>query len=68
MDRAAMTRIHCLAFLNGPGECFLALNDLGLLRFDASYGSGSEEVGCSFLNTHTNTNIQFNLHIKRQHN
>ncbi|XP_029555130.1 stonin-1, partial [Salmo trutta] len=43
MDRAAMTRIHCLAFLNGPGECFLALNDLGLLRFDASYGSGSEE-------------------------
>ncbi|KAK6328171.1 hypothetical protein J4Q44_G00001490 [Coregonus suidteri] len=43
MDRAAMTRIYCLAFLNGPGECFLALNDLGLLRFDASYGSGSEE-------------------------
>uniref|UniRef100_A0A4W5JSD8 Stonin 1 n=1 Tax=Hucho hucho TaxID=62062 RepID=A0A4W5JSD8_9TELE len=43
MDRAAMTRIHCLAFLNGTGECFLALNDLGLLRFDASYGSGSEE-------------------------
>uniref|UniRef100_A0A8C7T9I7 Stonin 1 n=1 Tax=Oncorhynchus mykiss TaxID=8022 RepID=A0A8C7T9I7_ONCMY len=39
MDRAAMTRIHCLAFLNGPGECFLALNDLGLLRFDASFGS-----------------------------
>ncbi|XP_010899457.2 stonin-1 [Esox lucius] len=43
MDRAAVTKIHCLAFLNGPGECFLALNDLGLLRFDASYSSGSEE-------------------------
>ncbi|KAJ7987519.1 hypothetical protein DPEC_G00327340 [Dallia pectoralis] len=43
MDRAATTRIYCLAFLNGPGECFLALNDLGLLRYDASYGSGSEE-------------------------
>ncbi|KAL0983856.1 hypothetical protein UPYG_G00133790 [Umbra pygmaea] len=43
IDRAAITRIHCLAFVNSPGECFLALNDLGLLRFDASYGSGSEE-------------------------
>ncbi|XP_078129863.1 stonin-1 [Sander vitreus] len=43
MDRTAFTQIHCLAFLNGLGDCFLALNDLGLLRFDSSYGS--EEDG-----------------------
>ncbi|XP_070834172.1 stonin-1 [Chaetodon trifascialis] len=44
MERTAFTQIHCLAFLNGLGDCFLALNDLGLLRFDSSYGSeeGSE--------------------------
>lgn len=44
MERTSFTQIHCLAFLNGLGDCFLALNDLGLLRFDASYGSdeGSE--------------------------
>lgn len=44
VERTAFTQIHCLAFLNGLGECFLALNDLGLLRFDSSYGSeeGSE--------------------------
>lgn len=39
MERTAFTQIHCLAFLNGLGDCFLALNDLGLLRFDSSYGS-----------------------------
>ncbi|XP_076020508.1 stonin-1 [Genypterus blacodes] len=38
MERAATTQIHCLAFLNGQGDCFLALNDLGLLRLDSSYG------------------------------
>ncbi|XP_056147829.1 stonin-1 [Lampris incognitus] len=38
VERAALTQIHCLAFLNGDGHCFLALNDLGLLRFDSSYG------------------------------
>lgn len=43
MARTAFTQIHCLAFLNGLGDCFLALNDLGLLRFDSSYGS--EEGG-----------------------
>lgn len=44
LERTAFTQIHCLAFLNGLGDCFLALNDLGLLRFDSSYGSeeGSE--------------------------
>ncbi|XP_054654324.1 stonin-1 [Dunckerocampus dactyliophorus] len=39
MERTAFTQIHCLAFLNGLGDCFLALNDLGLLRSNASYGS-----------------------------
>ncbi|XP_057703276.1 stonin-1 isoform X1 [Corythoichthys intestinalis] len=39
MERTAFTQIHCLAFLNGVGDCFLALNDLNLLRSNASYGS-----------------------------
>uniref|UniRef100_H2M5H2 Stonin 1 n=1 Tax=Oryzias latipes TaxID=8090 RepID=H2M5H2_ORYLA len=39
MERAAFSQVHCLAFLNGHGGCFLALNDLGLLRSDSSYGS-----------------------------
>ncbi|KAM4729455.1 stonin-1 [Anableps anableps] len=38
MERAAFTQIHCLAFLNGQGNCFLALNDLGLLHSNSSYG------------------------------
>ncbi|XP_037637924.1 stonin-1 isoform X2 [Sebastes umbrosus] len=43
MERTAFTQIHCLSFLNGIGDCFLALNDLGLLRSHSSYGS--EEDG-----------------------
>lgn len=43
MERTAFTQIHCLAFLNGLGDCFLALNDLGLMRFDSGYGT--EEDG-----------------------
>lgn len=39
IERAAFTQIHCLAFLNGLGDCFLALNDLGLLRLNPGYGS-----------------------------
>ncbi|XP_075339175.1 stonin-1 [Odontesthes bonariensis] len=39
IERTAFTQIHCLAFLNGQGDCFLALNDLGLLHFDSSYES-----------------------------
>ncbi|XP_057197559.1 stonin-1-like [Triplophysa rosa] len=35
----AITRIHCLAFLNGTLECFLALNDLGLLKQAPAFGS-----------------------------
>nr|XP_046257335.1 stonin-1 [Scatophagus argus]XP_046257336.1 stonin-1 [Scatophagus argus] len=44
MERTAFTQIHCLAFLNGLGDCFLALNDIVLLRLNSSYGSaeGSE--------------------------
>ncbi|XP_016523979.1 stonin-1 [Poecilia formosa] len=38
MERAAFTQIHCLAFLNAQGDCFLALNDLGLLHSNSSYG------------------------------
>nr|XP_057914952.1 stonin-1 isoform X1 [Doryrhamphus excisus]XP_057914954.1 stonin-1 isoform X1 [Doryrhamphus excisus] len=39
LERTAFTQIHCLAFLNGLADCFLALNDLGMLRSNASYGS-----------------------------
>ncbi|XP_042357621.1 stonin-1 [Plectropomus leopardus] len=39
MERTSFTQIHCLAFLNGLGDCFLALNDLGLVRFNSAYGS-----------------------------
>lgn len=44
MERAAFTQIHCLAFLNGFSECFLALNDLILQQCNPSYESeeGSE--------------------------
>lgn len=37
MERAAFTQIHCLAFLNGFSECFLALNDLILQQCNPSY-------------------------------
>ncbi|XP_048062027.1 stonin-1 [Megalobrama amblycephala] len=43
LERTAVTRIHCLAFLNGTAECFLALNDLGLLRQDPVYGSDEDD-------------------------
>ncbi|XP_036439020.1 stonin-1 [Colossoma macropomum] len=43
LERSAITRIHCLAFLNGAGECFLALNDLALLRRDSGYGSEEDD-------------------------
>lgn len=53
MDRAAFTQIHCLAFLNGAGDCFLALNDLGLLRCDASYGpEEAEDVWMEITDLH----------------
>ncbi|KAK3523224.1 hypothetical protein QTP86_022944 [Hemibagrus guttatus] len=44
LERAAITRLHCLAFVNGAVECFLALNDLGLLNKDSNYGSEEDEV------------------------
>ncbi|XP_041921235.1 stonin-1 [Alosa sapidissima] len=43
LEKAAITSIHCLAFLNGPGECFMALNDEKLLLRDSSYGSEEED-------------------------
>uniref|UniRef100_UPI0037E7E662 stonin-1 n=1 Tax=Semicossyphus pulcher TaxID=241346 RepID=UPI0037E7E662 len=51
MERTAFTQIHCLAFLNGLGDCFLALNDLGLLHFDSSYGS-EEELWMEIIDSH----------------
>ncbi|XP_067278448.1 stonin-1 [Pseudorasbora parva] len=43
LECAAITRIHCLALLNGAVECFLALNDLGLLRLAPAYGSEEDD-------------------------
>lgn len=70
MERAAFTQIHCLAFLNGLGDCFLALNDLGLLRIDSSYGSeeGSqlwmEITDCHFHKCVNETEFQRSRLIK----
>ncbi|XP_077437300.1 stonin-1 [Vanacampus margaritifer] len=70
MERTAVTQIHCLAFLNGVGDCFLALNDLGLLRSNASYGSedGSElwmEIKeCHFHKCVNETEFQMSRLIK----
>lgn len=44
LERTAITRLHCLAFVNGAVECFLALNDLGLLSKNSSYGSEEDEA------------------------
>lgn len=53
IERTAFTQIHCLSFLNGLGDCFLALNDLGLLRFDSSYGSEEDgEVWMEIADSH----------------
>lgn len=53
MERTAFTQIHCLAFLNGIGDCFLALNDLGLLRVHPSYGSEEgDELWMEIANCH----------------
>lgn len=43
LERAALTRVYCLAFLNGAGDCFLALNDTQLCRSDPVYSSEEEE-------------------------
>ncbi|XP_006638839.2 stonin-1 [Lepisosteus oculatus] len=43
VEQAAVTHIYCLAFVNGGAECFLALNDLQLLRRDPSYGGEDSE-------------------------
>lgn len=43
VECTSITRIHCLAFLNGAPECFLALNDLGLLKHSPTYGSDDDD-------------------------
>ncbi|KAM9803795.1 stonin-1 [Neosynchiropus ocellatus] len=52
MERTAFTQIHCLAFLNGLGECFLALNELGLLRSNSNYGSEDSELWMEIADHH----------------
>ncbi|KAJ8412627.1 hypothetical protein AAFF_G00115780 [Aldrovandia affinis] len=43
LERAVLTHVYCLAFLNGAGDCFLALNDVQLCRKDPVYGLEEEE-------------------------
>ncbi len=43
LECMAVTQIHCLTFLNGTAECFLALNDLGLLKQAPAYASDADE-------------------------
>ncbi|XP_019726011.1 stonin-1 [Hippocampus comes] len=70
MERTAFTQIHCLAFLNGVGDCFLALNDLGLSRSNASYGSEDDNelwmeiTDCSFHKCVNETEFQMSRLIK----
>ncbi|XP_023676907.1 stonin-1 [Paramormyrops kingsleyae] len=45
LERTAISHIYCLAFLNGAGECFMALNDQQLLHRNPEYGSEGEEEG-----------------------
>ncbi|XP_047459184.1 stonin-1 [Mugil cephalus] len=70
LERTALTQIHCLAFLNGLGDCFLALNDLRLLHFDSSYGSEEDseawmEIGdCHFHRCVNETEFQRSRLVK----
>ncbi|XP_054456802.1 stonin-1 [Anoplopoma fimbria] len=70
MERTALTQIHCLSFLNGLGDCFLALNDLGLMRFDSSYGSEDdgelwmEIADCQFHRCVNDTEFQRSRLVK----
>uniref|UniRef100_A0A3P8T5M5 Stonin 1 n=1 Tax=Amphiprion percula TaxID=161767 RepID=A0A3P8T5M5_AMPPE len=70
IERTAFTQIHCLAFLNGLGDCFLALNDLGLLHFNSSYGSEEDNelwmeiADCQFHKCVNETEFQRSRLIK----
>ncbi|XP_041487176.1 stonin-1 [Microtus oregoni] len=52
-DRAVMTQISCLCFVNGAAECFLTLNDLELQKRDECYFEKEpEKRGIEILNYH----------------
>lgn len=52
-DRAVMTQISCLCFVNGTAECFLTLNDLELQKRDERYFEKEpEKRGIEILNYH----------------
>ncbi|GAA6083440.1 stonin-1 isoform X1 [Tachysurus ichikawai] len=58
LECAAITRLHCLAFINGTAECFLALNDLGLLNKDSNYGSEEDEVWMEIADYHFHKSVR----------
>lgn len=58
LERAAITRLHCLAFINGAAECFLALNDLGLLNKDSNYGTEEDGVWMEIAEYHFHKSVR----------
>lgn len=53
VESAVLTQIRCLCFLNGPAECFLALNDLELQKRDECYFEKEPgKRGIDILNYH----------------
>lgn len=58
-ESAVVTQIWCLCFLNGPAECFLALNDLELQKRDECYFEKEpEKRGIDILNYHFHTCVK----------
>lgn len=56
VESAVITQVCCLCFLNGPAECFLALNDLELQKRDERYFEKEpEKRGIDILNYHFHT-------------
>ncbi|XP_052042544.1 stonin-1 [Apodemus sylvaticus] len=59
VESAVLTQICCLCFLNGPAECFLALNDLELQKRDECYFEKEpEKRGIDILNYHFHTCVK----------
>ncbi|GAB1301402.1 Stonin-1 [Apodemus speciosus] len=59
VESAVVTQICCLCFLNGPAECFLALNDLELQKRDECYFEKEQgKKGIDILNYHFHTCVR----------
>lgn len=59
VESAVVTQICCLCFLNGPAECFLALNDRELQKRDECYFEKEpEKKGIAILDYHFHTCVK----------